>query len=181
MEKIVLPDWLENDDVLIVSSEKEDKFSPTQVISFPSDVEDKIIVKDLLYCLVGGSGRYMKRNKSGKYSIACRIKLSNRDSVEQVLRVCDDFAVIHSYSEGHFAFENGRVTHAICAALRTVTSEYVQMIAKLEAYKSLTLPILASNLEAPGQLLRVLALLILELETQRGCKSLSIIHAVSSR
>ncbi|OHT17476.1 Spc97 [Tritrichomonas foetus] len=180
MDQIVLPAWLENDKVLIISSEREDVYKDSQVIQFPPDAEDKIVVKDLLYCLVGGTGRYMKPDKTGKYVISCRMKLSNQDSVEQVLRVCDDFALIHQYSEGHFAFENGRITHAICAALRTVTSEYIQMIAKLEAYKGLTLPILAANLEAPGQLLRVLALLITELEKQRGCQALSIINTYLS-
>lgn len=177
---IQLPEWLENDQILIITSQREDEFKEQQIVSFPPDSEDKTIVKDLLYCLVSGSGRYMKPDKTGKYSICCRMKISNQDSVEQVLRICDDFSLIHHYSEGHFGFENGRITHAICSALRTVTSEYIQMIAKLEAYKGLTLPILASNLEAPGQLLRVLALLISELESTRGSQALSIINTFLS-
>lgn len=180
MSKIVIPAWLENDQILVVTSEREDEVKETQVVSFPPETEDKMIVKDLLYCLVAGSGRYMKPDKTGKYSICCRMKISNQDSVEQVLRICDDFSLIHHYSEGHFSLENGRIAHAICSALRTVTSEYIQMIAKLEAYKGLTLPILASNLEAPGQLLRVLALLISELESTRGSQALSIIHTFLS-
>lgn len=180
MKAFVLPEWLENDNVLIVSSQREEEFNDSQIISFPPDTEDKILVKDLLYCLLGGEGRYMKPNKTGKYVISCQMKIYNQDSVNQVLRICDDFATIHQYSEGHFAFENGRITHAICSALRTVTSEYIQMIAKLDSYKNLTLPILASNLEAPGQLLRVLALLISELKSTRGSQSLSIIHSFLS-
>ena len=43
MTKISIPAWLENDQILIVTSEREDEFKDSQVVTFPPESEDKKI------------------------------------------------------------------------------------------------------------------------------------------
>lgn len=170
-----IPEFLDDELAIVIKSEQVQE-TDSDLTSLPPEVEEQLIVKDLLYCLVGARGSYIKPDDSGHYQISCKMHGSNKSFLESVLPICDDYSLIRSYSEGHFAFSNGRIIHAFCAALRTVTSEYVQMIAKMESYRRLTLALLVSNLQVPAQLLRVLALLVAEIGSKKGCPALSVIH-----
>lgn len=180
MIEIPLPEWLEDDSAIIIASQVEAATTDTDLTLLPSEVEEQVIVNDLLFCLVGAVGSYIKPNQSGSYAIACRMHDSISSFVNQVLPVCDDYAIIRKYSEGHFAFVHGRVIHALCAAIRTVSSEYLQLISKLEAHRRLTLPLLIANIQSPGELLRVLSSLIVQINDKRGCQVISVIHTFLS-
>jgi gamma-tubulin complex component 2 len=177
---LTLPDFLEDELSIVIKPEQELSDIEADITALPPEVEEQVVVKDLLYCLIGATGSYIKPNQSGHYQVTSRMHGSNLSFVDQVLPVCDDYSMIRIYSEGHFAFQHGRIIHAFCAAVRTVTSEYIQMVAKMESYRRLTLALIVSNLQGPTQSLRIRALLIAELGDKRGCQALAVVHGYLS-
>lgn len=179
IESISLPSWLDGNEIKIESPEvvgKED----IDLTSMPTEIEEQIIVKDVLYCLIGAEGNYISSNAKGQYKIRSIVRESITSFVDQILPICNDFRIINQFSQGHFAFEYGRIIHALCAAIKTVTAEYVQLIAKLEAHRRLTLPLLIANLQSPAELIHVMASIIVQIGNKRGCQILSILHSTLS-
>lgn len=169
-----LPDWLESGTANLIEADIKsyDEDIP-DITALPPELEEQAVVKDLLYCLIGAEGTYIKPDKAGVYKIKCIMHESYSSFVEQILPICDNFLIVRQYSEGKLAFEHGRVIHALCAAIRTITSEYIQTIAKLEGARKLTLPLLLTNLQIPSKTLEQLSSLILEIEELRGSPLLS--------
>ena len=172
-----LPSWLETGIISLVGDEEEKYSDPPDLTALPLNLEEQTIVKDLLYCLIGAEGTYIRSDSQGNYSAKCIMHDSTMSFVEQILPICDDFYIIRRFAEGHLAFEHGRVIHALCAALRTITSEYQQTIAKFENAKRLTPSLLLGNLQNPAEMLHQLANFINALEGKKGTPILTELHA----
>lgn len=177
MSTLVLPAWLESGEAVLISQEEDTQNDIPDLMSMPPDVEEQTIVKDLLYCLIGAEGSYIRLGDNQQYEIRCKIHDSVSSFVEKIIPICNDFYIIRKFAEGHFAFNHGRIIHALCAALRTITSEYQQTIAKFENARRLTPSLLLGNLQNPGEMLHALSSLILALKDKRGVPILSEIHA----
>ncbi|EAY13457.1 Spc97 / Spc98 family protein [Trichomonas vaginalis G3] len=176
MSTLELPSWLESGEATLIGQEEEVQNDLPDLTSMPPDIEEQTIVKDLLYCLIGAEGSYIRLVDNQKYEIRCKIHDSISSFVEKIIPICNDFCIIRKYAEGHFAFHHGRIMHALCSALRTVTSEYQQTIAKFENARRLTPSLLLGNLQNPAEMLHALSTLILALTDKRGVPILSEIQ-----
>lgn len=172
-------DFLDTENSIVIRSERLLE-TDQDLSALESDVEEQLIVQDLLYCLMGANGSYVCPGSSGRYEIMCRMRAASKGFVELVLPICNDVAVVKSFCDARLAFSNGQVIHAMCAAIRTVMAEYIQMVAKMESYRRLTLALLLSNLQMPSQLIRVLALLVTDVGSKKGCPALSVVYTCMS-
>ena len=178
-ESIKLPSWLDGSTIEIQGSEPVGRES-VDLTAMPSEIEEQLIVKDVLYCLVGAEGNYIAPDQHGHYTIQSIVRQSISSFVEQILPICNDYLIVQNFSDGHFAFEYGRIIHALCAVLKSVTSQYLQLISKLEAYRRLTLPLLIANLQSSAELIHIMASIIIQIGNKRGCQILTILHSTLS-
>lgn len=169
---VQLPPWLEKGTAELITQDDPTYEEVQDLTLLPLEIEQQIIAKDMLYCLIGAEGQYI-RCVDSKYVSKCIIRESTTSFVEQLIPTCNNFLIIRNYSEGKFSFEHGRIIHALCAAIRTVSHEFIQTIAKLESSRNLTLALLAANLQIPSQTLHQISSFILEIEGKRGCQLLS--------
>ena len=171
-----IPKWLELGESEIVCQE-DTPDEHTDLSSLPQNEENRIIVKDLLFCLVGGDGIYINKNSDGTYQATCKIRDSTFSFVQQILPLCENFTIINNYSSSHYLFEYGRVAHALSSSLRTIMNEYRENISKFEQSRNLTPSLLHGNIQGYSELLQQLADLILAIEDKSGCQILSEIHS----
>jgi hypothetical protein len=80
-----LPDFLENEWLVVIRPEQEISDLDMDITALPAEVEEQVVVKDLLYCLIGADGSYIRPNKSGNYQVMCKMHGSNLSFVDQVL------------------------------------------------------------------------------------------------
>ena len=171
-----IPDWLEDESILLIPDDfvanNEDDLS-----ALPKEYEEQLLVSDLLYCLVGTTGTYFKLDKENKLYLSCRIRNNlNKSFINSLLPLCDDISFIKKYAETHFSLDYGRVLHAFCASLKNVISDFTQLVAKIESFQQVTLPILTSNLRNHFEPIHSISELIEEIGFKKGCNALSVIH-----
>jgi len=174
---ISLPEWLEKPEFLIASSDEVGENCCENLNELPLENVEQIIVKDLLFCLIGGEGNYIRHDGDGVFRLLCKLNETISSFVDQIIPLCTAFFKVRRYAEGHYAFEHGRTIHALCHALKSVVSEFIQLIAKLDTHHHLTLPLLIANTQSPSESLLILGSLVSRINSKRGVEVLSEIHA----
>ncbi|EFC44984.1 spindle pole body protein spc97 [Naegleria gruberi] len=125
--------------------------------SLPSKVQEYIIIEELLNCLMGFEGKYIRcvsqietdqdsymTTEEGlpitditlletyKYSLLCEIDSSLHDMVNRILPLCEKHTRVSSFLEKRSGYGNGLVCQAFCSALRALEKEYLMFINQLD-------------------------------------------------
>ncbi|KAK1936623.1 Gamma-tubulin complex component 2 [Phytophthora citrophthora] len=116
------------------------------VSTYPPSVQESIIVDDLLYVLLGVEGRYIKLSvtetrgvDAAKSTRLFKFGLNQPGMDPSLLTLAsrclslgEFYLKITLYIEQFSRYEYGQVSHALCAALKTLVKEYKIMVGQLE-------------------------------------------------
>ncbi|KAJ3317046.1 hypothetical protein HDU76_001374 [Blyttiomyces sp. JEL0837] len=128
---------------------KLDPFESPQSLGKLSLFEQEgVILEDLLFVLQGMTGVYIKRHnrKSGDrvkgleesahevpvFTVDGTLDVSLSELVKRVLPLASNYALVNHFIETHSRFEYGKVSHALCAAMRIMVKDYLILVAQLE-------------------------------------------------
>jgi gamma-tubulin complex component 2 len=114
--------------------------------TYPPSVQESIIVDDLLYVLLGVEGRYIKVAVTETRGVdAAKSMRSFKFGLNQpgmdpslltlasrCLSLGEFYLKLTLYVEQYSRYEYGQVSHALCAALKTLVKEYTIMVGQLE-------------------------------------------------
>lgn len=105
--------------------------------SYPSAVQEQLLLEDLLSVMMGIEGKYIVvsvvENGVPTFSIHPSIQeLTLSNVLQRILPICSFYAHAHNYVLTHSRHEYGLVNHALCAAVKELLKEYLVMIAQLE-------------------------------------------------
>ncbi|KAG7385097.1 hypothetical protein PHYPSEUDO_001949 [Phytophthora pseudosyringae] len=114
--------------------------------TYPPSVQESIIVDDLLYVLLGVEGRYIKLAVAETRGVdAAKSTRSFKFGLNQpgmdpslltlasrCLSLGEFYLKLTLYIEQFSRYEYGQVSHALCAALKTLVKEYKIMVGQLE-------------------------------------------------
>ena len=172
---INIPEWFKSD--FIISQELESHEGTKAVTNHPIDVEEKLIIGDLLYCLIGANGNYIYYDKNnGKYLMSVKIHKCFESLINNILPICDNFKTIKNFTDNHYGFEYGSIIHAFCLPIRKIQNEHYQVIAKYENCPNLTIGLLLSNLQIPNEILKLLKNVIDKIGSSRGISVLTTLQ-----
>ena len=136
------------------------------------DMQEKAIIDDLLFVLMGFEGQYIhyasayrpleeKSRLSGpQFQIEHGIDPSLRDLASSMLRTATYYCAVEAFVEVQGREDFGRVNHALCAAMRKLLKDYLILIAQLEhqmlTNESFTLHQLSLHMKPTAHMLRQL-------------------------
>ncbi|GMF16027.1 unnamed protein product [Phytophthora lilii] len=114
--------------------------------TYPPSVQESIIVNDLLYVLLGVEGRYIKLAVTETHGVdTAKSTRSFKFGLNQpgmdpslltlasrCLPLGEFYLKLTLYIEHFSRYEYGQVSHALCAALKTLVKEYKIMVGQLE-------------------------------------------------
>lgn len=112
---------------------------PTQaqnLAAIPLKSQEKIILKELINCLVGVSGQFIvgtKRDGVVEFKISDQISESIRTVVGQILPLAKHFCAVQHFVHEQARKESGQVLRAVGAAMNDFLNEYFISISALEA------------------------------------------------
>ncbi|KAH0791303.1 Spc97 / Spc98 family protein [Histomonas meleagridis] len=175
MVELVIPDFLLIDTPPVLTKDTLE-CEPADLSELPISVEEKALISDLFYCLIGCDGIYIKRNENGNFKMASNARESATNFIEKMLPSCDNFLIVQKYSESHLEFKYGRTSHALCAALRTFLHDYIQQIADLEVQPNMTLSLLLIHLQIPAEILKIAATLVKKIQNLHGTQITIVIY-----
>eukprot|EP00268_Persea_americana_P040794 TRINITY_DN4059_c0_g1_i2.p1 TRINITY_DN4059_c0_g1~~TRINITY_DN4059_c0_g1_i2.p1 ORF type:complete len:721 (-),score=119.90 TRINITY_DN4059_c0_g1_i2:271-2433(-) len=112
--------------------------SQNPIGSYPTSVQELLVIDDLLSALVGIEGRYISakrvRGKEGfvTFQIDASTDLALQEMTKRIFPLCENFLVITQFVESRSHFKYGLVNHAFAAAIRALLLDYEAMVAQLE-------------------------------------------------
>lgn len=93
--------------------------------------QEKVVVKELLYCLIGVGGNYIVPTESNvdgiatiKFNISDKIQASLRDILQEMLSLAGYYYVVHKSVNVASSPECGLVMNAFSASLRSLINDY---------------------------------------------------------
>lgn len=93
--------------------------------------QEKVVVKELLYCLIGVGGNYIvpvECNVDGiatiKFNISDKIQTSLRDILQEILPLASYYYVVHKSVYVASSTDSGLVMNAFSASLRSLINDY---------------------------------------------------------
>lgn len=93
--------------------------------------QEKVVVKELLYCLIGVGGNYIvpiECNVDGsatiKFNISDKIQTSLRDILQEILPLAGYYYVVHKSVYVASSTDSGLVMNALSASLRSLINDY---------------------------------------------------------
>ncbi len=109
--------------------------------------QEKVIVKELLYCLIGVGGNYIVPVESTvdgiatiKFNISDKIQTSLRDILHEILPLASYYYVVHKSVYVASSTDSGLVMNAFSASLRSLINDYYVSSAQLESFFSENFP-----------------------------------------
>ncbi|TPX40652.1 hypothetical protein SeMB42_g05905 [Synchytrium endobioticum] len=119
----------------------------------PFEDQEALVIEDLLYVLMGIEGTYIRRRsddslldsaersyvESVQFEVDASLDVSLSEQVRRILVAASNYIGIDHFIAKRSKFEFGRVSHALCAAMRMLLKEYLVLIAQLE-YQFRTAP-----------------------------------------
>ena len=154
--------------------------------------QERVLVTDVLFALIGIDGEYVYRSTSTTPTSASSpsqsfdrrsftvspdvTDVSHRALLARLLPICDDYSVLSGYIATHGRHEYGRVQHTLTSTLSALHREYTSMIASLTAQPSLSLTQLSYHLSSPASTLHHLASLLNLTRHQLGGSVLTTLH-----
>ncbi|VUZ43826.1 unnamed protein product [Hymenolepis diminuta] len=142
--------------------------------NLPLNVQERLIVQDLLACLQGCDGVYIRALKienphaMRNFAIDEKMHPSLMDTVNKVIPLISQYSLIERFVEQKSAYEYGRVNQALSEALQEILQENWKLICQLELEcraNQLGVSRLLLLLKETGHLFSQLALLITKINT----------------
>ncbi|ORY77709.1 Spc98 family-domain-containing protein [Protomyces lactucae-debilis] len=102
--------------------------------------QERAILEDLLYVLLGSAGSYVSlgsskqanETTSPRYIINADLDPSLRDVTEEVLTMAQHYIAVTNFTDRHAQTEYGTINHALTASIRNHTDDYLVLVAQLE-------------------------------------------------
>lgn len=117
---------------------------PPNLSTLSLDAQEKVIVEDLLFVLMGFEGQYIryadtydpldeKSQLAGpQFGIQSGLDPSLRDLTHSMLKTATHYCSVEAFVEVQSREEMGTINHALCAAMRKLLKDYMILIAQLE-------------------------------------------------
>ncbi|CAH8642508.1 unnamed protein product [Schistosoma margrebowiei] len=136
------PEWIYSretlwDDFLSISPNSE-SFQQLPIESLSNAVQEYAVVSDLLQCLQGNQGVYIKPLPlSNRYAVRCfkvdeKMTPSLSDTVNKILPLCSDYSTVARFIGEKSTFEYGTVNQALACAMRGLLKDYLILLCQLE-------------------------------------------------
>ncbi|KAJ3351063.1 Gamma-tubulin complex component 2 [Entophlyctis luteolus] len=121
---------------------KEIRVKP--INSFSVVEQESFILEDLLYVLLGMDGIYIKKANSNppsenknhisnpSFAVDGNLDGSLSALIKRILPLAADYVTVESFLDIYSKFEAGKVCHALVAAMRGISKDYVTLVAQLE-------------------------------------------------
>ncbi|KAI6797015.1 hypothetical protein KC361_g4123 [Hortaea werneckii] len=118
--------------------------SPPALGSFNLEEQERAVIEDLLFVLMGFEGQYItyastynpldeKSRLTGQaFKVASGLDPSLRDLASGMLRTATQYSALEAFVDAMGKEESGTVNHALCAAIRKLLKDYLILIAQLE-------------------------------------------------
>ncbi|DAZ94676.1 TPA: hypothetical protein N0F65_002385 [Lagenidium giganteum] len=108
--------------------------------SYPPSIQEAIVLDDLLYSFIGIAGRYVRLSGSEVRSTKIfKFELNEYAMDPSILALAtrcfplgEHYLKLVRYVEQYSRYEYGQVSHAFCAALKSLIKEYTVVVAQLE-------------------------------------------------
>ena len=106
--------------------------------AMPQQLQQEAITEDLLFLMVGVSGRYIRPLPceggfmTRRFSVDRALDMSLKTLVDRILPVCGSYSVVARFVEEKSRFTEGMVNQALCAAMQELLKEYQVVVAQLE-------------------------------------------------
>lgn len=178
--ELIIPDFISNVEISLSLTSENNHIDPINLSNITIHEEEKIILRDLFTCLIGGSGTYIKQEQDKKkisYKLNFNIRNSTRSFVENLLPLCENYVKTELFTEKHYEFHYGKVCHVLCNGLRVYLVSYLQKISELETLPRLTLSMLCISLRKEVEIFDVLVGLLDDVDKKvRGAPICSAIY-----
>ncbi|XP_018654123.1 putative gamma-tubulin complex component 2 (gcp-2) [Schistosoma mansoni] len=113
-------------------------FQQLPIESLSNAIQEYAVVSDLLQCLQGNQGVYIKPLPlSNRYAVRC-FKVDEKmtpallDTVNKILPVCSDYSTVARFIGEKSTFEHGMVNQALAGAMRGLLKDYLILLCQLE-------------------------------------------------
>lgn len=106
--------------------------------ALPLSTQEYKLVEDLLHCLVGIDGTYIRAlPPTGPHDVQAFAIDESADPalqqlVKKVLQLCSCYSTVTRFVEEKFEYTQGTVNHALAAAMETAVKDLVTLVAQLE-------------------------------------------------
>jgi len=122
-------------DFILISKAEEPMI---EIGNLPLPMQELSVIEDLLFLMMGVEGKYitLKENLDKGKSVAFRVDrsldISYHELVHRILPMCSHYSNICRFIDSGSRFESGLVSHALCAAMRSMLKEYFIFVTQLE-------------------------------------------------
>ncbi|CAF0745851.1 unnamed protein product [Adineta ricciae] len=144
-----------------------EKFEPDVAIGRLSVAEQEaIIVEDLLLCMLGIEGKYIKtpsltdKQAQRSFHIDRSLDATLRDLARRMVPLCSNHSLVVRFIEDRLQYRYGLINHALAGALREVVQRYYVFVSQLETQQQqgqLTLQTLWFHTEPVMEMMEVVA------------------------
>ena len=105
--------------------------------TFPIALQETFLIEDLLSAMLGIGGRYIRAsNENTLFALDEQLVSDSDPSVlfltKRILPACGHYVRVSTYIESRSQYQYGLTTHALCASMRSLVSEYIILVAQLE-------------------------------------------------
>ncbi|BFZ53207.1 gamma tubulin complex Spc97/GCP2 subunit Alp4 [Savitreella phatthalungensis] len=113
----------------------------TPLSALSKDLQEAHMLEDLLYVLMGQPGTYVQARpavdedaamRGPEFRVAPGLDPSLRDLTEQMLRVARNYVAVQHFIDRFSRADHGTVNNALASVIRSLTSDYLVLIAQLE-------------------------------------------------
>jgi gamma-tubulin complex component 2 len=107
-------------------------------VAIPAASQELIVMKELLYCLIGIPGSLIAPKPPSISTTALEFKVSDqlqeslRDMIMEILPLANYYWQIQTFIQEKSTMESGQVLQALCAAVRGIMTDYLMSITQLE-------------------------------------------------
>lgn len=128
--------WTFND------SQDSTSYKKVSMVGIPISSQETLVVKEVLYCLVGVKGsmiqpqKVTESNTLMQFSVSSELSETLRDLVLEITPLASYYANIQSFVNYAVLPRNGQVLHSLSDALKTIINDYYMSIARLETMHS---------------------------------------------
>ncbi|KAK2180083.1 hypothetical protein NP493_457g05005 [Ridgeia piscesae] len=137
----VQPDWIFHRTYLTADFVNVPESHPTNVVqlgSLPVQVQEIAIIEDLLCCMEGIEGKYIRTQPlvdsyaPRHFQVDQTLEVTLKELVKRILPLCSNYSIVVRFIEEKSAFEYGLVNQALSSAMRTLIKDYLVLVAQLE-------------------------------------------------
>ena len=189
-----LPSWLTERPYLttdFVTKPQLPPPPPATLGSFPLPLQERAVIEDLLYLMMGVDGRHLRAepisrgHSTRQFTVDKTLDVSLSILVGRVLPICGHYSVVSRFIEEKSKFIHGSVNQALCAAMRGLLKEYLLVVAQLEhqfRISQLSLQKLWYYVQPCMRTLEILTRLAVSVTrgSCRGGKTLTTLHSLTS-